>query len=244
MPATQRTGQSPGPAREARAGVVRRLYDWTLHWAETPHAQWALFALAFAASSFFPIPPDVLLIAMALARPRRAFRYAAICAVGSVVGGCLGYAIGRFGMIAVGIPLLDLYGYTEQFHELRLAFAAHGFFWIFVAALTPIPYKVFTIAAGAAYPDVTIWVLIAASILGRSLRFFAVAAMLRLFGRSVKRLIERYFNLATLVFVVLLVLGFLCVRLLRSEDEGGQPPPNVTDERPAHALPANDDAAP
>jgi len=206
---------------QKRRGIHRRLYDWTIHWAKTPYAQWALFIHAFAASSFFPIPPDVLLIAMALAHPKRALRYGAICLAGSVSGAVLGYYIGRFGMAAIGYPLLETYSYTAEFNELKTLFAAHGFMWILLAALTPIPFKVFTIAAGAAHPDVSLGVLLAASIVGRGIRFFAVAGLLRIFGKHIANFIERYFNLCTIAFGVALVLGFLCMNFLFDGNEAG-----------------------
>jgi membrane protein YqaA with SNARE-associated domain len=212
---------SDGADLQERPGIVRRIYDWTIRWAESPHAQWALFALAFAEASFFPIPPDVLLIAMALARPKRALRYAAICLAGSVCGAVLGYYIGRFGMDAIGYPLLETYGATDAFNEVKAGFAENAFLWIFLAAFTIIPYKVFTIAAGTAYPDVTLGVLIGASILGRGLRFFALAGLLRIFGKKIERFIERYFNLCTIAFCVLAVLGFLCMHFLFDGDEAG-----------------------
>lgn len=202
------------PAEMKRPGPIRRMYLWTIGWAETPYAGWALFVLAFSGSSFFPIPPDVLLIAMALGAPRKSLRYAGICLAGSVMGGCLGYGIGMFLFEAVGRPILSFYHYGDQFEELCVRFADHGFFYIFVAALTPIPYKVFTIAAGVSHSHVPLGVLVAASVVGRGLRFFAVGVLFRLFGAPVKRFIDRYFNLLTVLFVILLVLGLLCVRIL------------------------------
>ncbi len=211
--------QSPGtkelpPLSAGKAGPLRRLYDWTIHWAETPYGPWALLLLAFAEASFFPIPPDVLLIAMALGAPKKSFRYAGICLAGSVVGGCAGYLIGMCFFEAVGRPMLSFYHHLAQFEQLQAQFAEHGFLVIFMAALTPIPYKVFTIAAGVSHAHVPLTVLIAASVVGRGLRFFAVGALLRLFGNRVRRFIDRYFNLVTIAFVVLLVLGFICVKIL------------------------------
>lgn len=207
-----------------RPGVVRRLYNWTIHWAATPYAAVALFVLAFSEASFFPIPPDVLLIAMALGAPRHSLRYAALCTAGSVLGGCLGYYIGASLFETVGKPILEVYGYEEQFAELSAGFAAHGFGFIFVAALTPIPYKVFTIAAGVCHADVSLGVLLLASVTGRGLRFFAQGVLFRLCGAPIKRFIERYFNLLTVAFVVLLVLGFACVKLLLDHGESEPTP--------------------
>ncbi len=218
-------GRKPGP--------LRRLYRWTIHWAETPYGPLALFLLAFAEASFFPIPPDVLLIALALGAPALALRFAGLCTLGSVVGGLLGYVIGMFFFQAVGEPVLSFYHYMEEFRSLGEAFASHGFLYIFAAALTPIPYKVFTIAAGVWHEQVPLLVLVAASVVGRGLRFFAVGLLFRLFGAPVRRFIERYFNLLTVVFVLLLVLGFLCVTILTGC--GGREP-----SLPEAAGPVND----
>jgi len=199
-------------AAPRRPHVVRRLYDWVLHWAETPYGTPALGVLAFAESSFFPVPPDVLLIALAVSKPKRSFRYATVCSVASVAGGFFGYLIGFALMEAVGIPLLKTYGYLDEFKELSAKFEAYQFWGVLLAALTPIPYKVFTIAAGSVHMNLLFFAV--ASLFGRSARFFAVAALIRCFGSPVKRLIERYFNLATFLFFVLLVLGFVVVRYL------------------------------
>jgi len=217
---------APDDAPVPRPGPVRRLYDWTIHWAATPQAVRALFLLALAEASFFPVPPDVLLIAMALGTPRKSPRYAAVCTAGSVLGGILGYAIGMFFFQAVGRPILEFYHYTEEFARLSAGFGQHGFLFIFIAALTPIPFKVFTIAAGVCHADVPLVVLLAASVVGRGLRFFTVGILFRLFGPPIQRFIDRYFNLLTILFVVLLVVGFLCVRIFagESEDESGPPP--------------------
>ena len=190
----------------------RRLYDWVLHWADTPYGTPALGVLSFCESSFFPVPPDVLLIALAVSKPRRSFGYAFVCSAASVLGGFLGYLIGLALMEAVGIPLLETYGYLEQFRELSARLEAYQFWGVLLAALTPIPYKVFTIAAGSVHMDLLLFGL--ASVLGRSARFYAVAGLIRLFGPTVKRFIDRYFNLATFLFFVLLVLGFVVVKYL------------------------------
>lgn len=217
-------GRETPACSPTKPGPLRRLYLWTIHWAETPYALWALFLVALARSSVFPIPPDVLLIAMALGAPKRSLRFAGVCLVGSVLGGCLGYLIGMFFFEAMGRPILSFYGYLDQFYELSTRFGQHGFLFIFIAALTPIPYNVFTIAAGVCHADVPFAAFVAASVVGRGLRFFAVGALFMLFGRPIKRFIDRYFNLLTVAFVVLLVLGFLCVRLFAG-DAGRQEPP-------------------
>ena len=196
-----------------RRGPIRRLYDWTIHWADTPYAVWALFLLAFASSSFFPIPPDVLLIAMALAAPRKSLRYAGLCLVGSVAGGLLGYLIGMSFYESLGRPIIEFYGLTDKFQVLTASFGRHGFFAILAAALTPIPYKVFTISAGFCHESVPIGVLFAASVIGRGLRFFTLGVLFKLWGVHIKDFVERYFNLLTIVFLLLLVLGFIFVKI-------------------------------
>ncbi len=195
-------------------GLVKGLYRWMLHWAETPYGTPALLALSFAESSFFPIPPDVLQIALSISKPRRSFYYAAVSVVGSVLGAVLGWYIGA----ALWAGLHDFFmtyvpGVNQaNFDTVQRLYAEYGFLAIATAAFTPIPYKVFTIAAGVF--GITLPVLIAASILGRSARFFTVATCIFFFGPSVKRWIDTYFELATIVFCVLLVGGFLVIKLL------------------------------
>ena len=198
--------------QSADRGYIRALYDWTIRWARSPYAPWALFALAFAEASFFPIPPDALLIAMAVAVPRKSLRYGAICTAGSVAGGCAGYAIGMFFFETAAVPLLDFYHAWDAYRAISTGFRAHGFLYVFTSALTPIPYKVFTIAAGVC--GVSLPVLIAASAVGRGLRFMAQGALFRVFGPQIKAFIERYFNILTVVFFILLIGGFAAVKLL------------------------------
>ncbi|MFC1620277.1 YqaA family protein [Candidatus Neomarinimicrobiota bacterium] len=189
---------------------LRRLYDWVLHWAETPYGAPALFLLAFAESSFFPIPPDVLLIALAVSVPSRAFWFALICMTGSVTGAYLGYGLGYFGWEAVGKPLVELYNGQETMAWIRGQYESYGFWGILVAALTPIPYKVFTIASGLFHFNLGTFT--AASLLGRSLRFFAVGTLIFYAGPPVKELIDRHFNLMATLFAVLLVGGFMVIK--------------------------------
>ena len=217
--ASDRLGPAPKTGR--KAGPFRRMYQWTIHWAQTPYALWALLIVAFVEASFFPIPPDVLLIAMALARPRRSLWYAGLCTFGSVMGALLGYAIGMFLFEAVGRPLIQFYGAWNTYLRLSEGFRQNGFLWVFAAALTPIPYKVFTIASGACSLSLT--VMIVASVIGRGLRFFGVGALFMLFGPPIKRFVERYFNVLTVAFLVLLVLGFLLVKVLW-RGKGAHPP--------------------
>ena len=190
---------------------LRRLKAWVEGYADKPHAQWALFWIAFAESSFFPIPPDVLLIAMAVMVPRRAFRYAFICSLGSVLGGMFGYLIGLAFFETIGKPIIDFYGAQGHYAQVQQLYEAHAFWAILTAAFTPIPYKVFTIAAGAF--EVSFATLVTASVLGRSARFFLVSALFYFFGSPIKSFIDRYFEILTVVFLVLLIGGFVVVRL-------------------------------
>lgn len=192
--------------------MFRRLYDWVLRWANRPHALLALFLLAVAESSFFPIPPDVLLIAMALAAPGRSFRYAGLCTVGSVLGGVIGYGIGLVLIDSIGMPILTFYGATDKYEYIRVLYDRYDAWAVGIAGFTPIPYKVFTIAAGAF--KINFWVFVLASIAGRAGRFFLVAALIYRFGPSIKGFIDRYFNILTIVFFALLILGFIVVKYL------------------------------
>ena len=191
---------------------LRRLYDWVLHWAETPYGVPALFALAVAESSFFPVPPDLLLIALAVALPKRAFWFALVCLAGSLSGAFIGYGIGYFGWETIGQPLINFYDGHEIMAEIKLKYDTYGFWGVFVAALTPIPYKVFTIASGLFQFRLDTFTL--ASILGRGLRFFAVGAMIYYFGAPVKTAIDKNFNLMVTIFMVLLVGGVLLIKWL------------------------------
>ncbi|HBH61162.1 MAG TPA: cytochrome B [Nitrospiraceae bacterium] len=189
---------------------IKKLYDWVLHWAETPYGIPALFLLAFAESSFFPVPPDVLLIALAISMPRKSFKYALICTVGSVLGGILGYGIGHYGYEAVGKPIVDFYHGQGIMDTIKLQYDRHGFIGILIAAVTPIPYKVFTIASGVFEFD--FWLFIIGSIIGRSTRFFLVAGLIWKFGPSIKEFIDKYFNLLCWVFMILLIGGFILIK--------------------------------
>lgn len=192
--------------------LFKRLYDWVLHWAETPYAMPALFVLAFCESSFFPIPPDVLLIALAISIPKRSFRYALACSVASVLGGALGYLIGYKFMELAGIPILEFYGYMDQFIRLKELFQAYDFWVVGMAGFTPIPYKVFTITSGACSIDFLRFMI--ASVVSRSARFFLVATLIFFFGEPIKGFIDKYFNLLSIVFFALIVLGFVVIKYL------------------------------
>lgn len=190
--------------------LLRRLYDWVLHWAETPYGAPALFILAFAESSFFPVPPDVLLIALSLSVPKKFLRYALICTAGSVLGGILGFYIGVQFWDIVGKNIIFRYIDPEGFKVVRQYFLKYEAWAVAVAGFTPIPYKVFTISAGFFRADFSVFVI--ASALSRGMRFFLVAGLIYAFGPRIKSFIDRYFNILTIVFVVLLIGGFLLLR--------------------------------
>ena len=192
--------------------MVRKLYDWTLHWSGTRYALPALAVLSFVESSFFPIPPDVLLIAMVVAVPSIWLRSALVCSVASVLGGMLGYLIGWQFMDLIGMRIVDLYHFQPQFEKIGAMYNEHQAWAVGAAGFTPLPYKVFTIAAGAFKIDFPTFVF--ASAASRSARFFLVAALIYKFGPAVKALIEKYFNLFTIGFFVLLVLGFIALKFV------------------------------
>ncbi len=191
---------------------LRRLYDWVLHWAETPYGEPALFLIALAEASFFPIPPDVLLIVLALSIPKRAFRYAGECLAGSLLGGALGYLIGLFLFDTVGIRIIEFYGLMEQYYKFQLWYEKYNFWIIFTAGFTPLPYKVFTISAGVAKVNFLIFFI--ASLVSRGARFFLVSGLIWKFGEPIKDFIEKYFDKLVVVFTILLLGGFFAIKLI------------------------------
>ena len=200
--------QNPTP----RVGPIRRLYDWTLKWADHPLGPWALFVLAFAESSFFPIPPDVLVLALCAGAPKKAFKFAAICTAGSVLGGMAGYGIGLWGFDTIGEPIVKFYHGEAVMEKIKVWYEEYGFLGNLIAAITPIPYKVFTITSGVfEYPFVQ---FVIASIIGRSFRFFVEAAIFYFCGAAVKVWIERYFNWFAWGFMILLIGGFALLKLM------------------------------
>jgi|TARA_B100000315_G_scaffold259407_1_gene315353 membrane protein YqaA with SNARE-associated domain len=191
---------------------IKQLYNWVLHWADTPYALLALIILAVAESSFFPVPVDILLIALAVSVPMKSFIYASYTSLFSVVGGVLGYVIGLQLMDLIGYPIIEFYGYEDQFKSLSITFQNYNFITILTAALTPIPYKVFTITAGAVGAD--FWEFLVASAIGRTARFFAVSALIYYFGEKIKFYIEKYFNILTIIFGLLLIGGFVLIKVV------------------------------
>ena len=194
--------------------TFRRLYDWILSWAETPYGVPALAVLAFVEASFFPIPPDVLLMALALALPKKAYRFALVAALGSVIGGALGYLIGWGLWDSVG-PWFYQYvpGVTpEGFTQVGGLFEQYGFWIIFAAGFTPIPYKIFTIAAGVFSLNFPIFLL--ASLFGRGLRFFIVASLFYYLGEPARKLIDKYFNLLSILLLIAIIGVILLLKYL------------------------------
>ncbi len=199
---------------------IRRVYDWVLHWAETPYGTPALFILAFAESSFFPIPPDVLLIALAVSIRTRAFKYALVCSLGSVFGGMLGYFIGHelwytkdsFSSFA-NFFFNYIPGFTpEVFYKVRQMYDENAFWVVFSAGFTPIPYKIITIAGGVSKINIPLFLI--ASTVSRSLRFFLVAGIIWKFGAPITAWIDKYFNKLAILFTLLLIGGFAMVQLM------------------------------
>ncbi len=192
--------------------MLRDVYHRTLALAASPRAGWWLAVVAFAEASFFPIPPDVLLIPMALARPEQAWRLALICTIGSVCGGALGYFIGYAVFNQLARPVLEFYGYGAKFAAFQAMYAQWGLWVILVKGLTPIPYKIVTIASGAA--KFNFWMFMAASAATRGARFFLVATLLHFWGDKVKDFIERRLTLVTTGVAVGVVGGFVVLRLM------------------------------
>lgn len=192
--------------------MIRRLYDWTLSLASSPHAMWALAAVAFVESSVFPIPPDLLMIPMIIAQPSKAFRIAAIATICSVLGGLLGYWIGAGLYESVGRPVLEFYGKDVYFEDFALRYNDWGAWAVLIAGVTPFPYKVITILSGST--GLNLGVFLISSVVARGLRFYVVAWLLWKFGAPIREFIERRLGLVFTVFVVVLLGGFYAVRYL------------------------------
>ena len=192
--------------------MLKRLYDWTLGLAQHPHALWALAVVAFAESSFFPIPPDIIMIPMIIARPNRAFLIAGVALVASVLGGMLGYAIGAFAYETLGQPMLASLGKADAMAAFAERFNGVGFWAVLTAGVTPFPYKVITIMSG--WTAMPLGTFIVTSIIARGLRFFIVALLLWKFGAPIRDFIEKRLGLMFILFVLLLIAGFSVVRFL------------------------------
>lgn len=193
--------------------LLYRLKAWVESFAAKPYATWALFGIAFTESSFFPIPPDVLLIALGVAQPRRAFWFALVCTVGSVSGAFLGYYIGYAFFETIGSHIVAFYGFTDQFQLVLDKYQENAWTAIIIAGFTPIPYKVFTIAAGF-QETIDLTTLALASLVGRASRFFLVGGLLFAFGPTMKEYLDKYLERLTLALAVLFVLGILAVKYI------------------------------
>lgn len=190
--------------------MLRRLYDWVIAFAEKPYGPWALFILALAESSFFPVPPDVLLIALCVGAPRKSFLFASLCTAGSVIGAAFGYLIGLEFYELLGRPIIDFYSAEERYLQVRDLYHNWDALAVGIAGFSPIPYKVFTIAAGAF--QINFFTFMLASVVSRGARFFLVAGLIYWLGPEIKTFVDRYFNLLTVVFVILLVGGFVLIK--------------------------------
>ena len=190
--------------------MLRSLYDWTIRLAAHRNAHWALAVVSFVESSVFPIPPDVVLIPMVLSQRHKAWAYAAICTVASVVGGIFGYAIGYFLFDTLGQTILNFYGYQDAFANFAARYNEYGVWIVLIAGFTPFPYKVITIASGVTHLNFVVFML--ASIVARGARFFIVAGLLWWFGEPIRAFIDRYFGLLSFAFMALLIGGFVLLR--------------------------------
>ena len=192
--------------------MSRRLYDWAMREAAGPRAVPALAVLSFAESSFFPLPPEVMLVPMCLADRRRALYFAAICTIASVLGGLAGYAIGYYTFETIGLWIIRIYGGGDKFESLRNLYQEWGFWFILIKGLTPIPYKLVTIASGVFKLDLSVFVI--ASIITRGIRFFAEAALLHFYGEPVRTFIERHLGPITWISLFILIGAYVAVRYL------------------------------
>ncbi len=205
-------GRVEVPEEVKKISLLQRVYQRCMEWIATPAGIWALFFIALAESSFFPIPPDVFLIALCIGNPRKSFKYAAVCSAGSVIGGALGYGLGLGFMDSIGQQILNWYGLHEKYDVVQDLYRQYDALAVGAAGFTPLPYKLFTITAGAFKINFVTFIVVSA--LSRSARFFIVSALIYRFGGPVQYFINRYFNILTVVFLLLLGGGFALVKLL------------------------------
>jgi len=202
--------------------LLRSLYDWVIRLSEHPKSLWALATVSFVESSFFPIPPDVMLVPMVLAQRAKAWLIAGVCTISSVLGGFFGYAIGYFFFATIGQGLIEIYGLQGSLDEFRCQFAEYGLWVILIKGLTPIPYKLVTIASGVAHFDLVVFGL--ASLVTRGARFYLEAALLYVYGEPIRTFIEKHLTMVTTALVLVVVAGFLMVGAF----EGPSCPTRVT----------------
>lgn len=198
--------------QEKKPGIVRRLYDWMLSWAESKWGAIALFLFALCESIFFPVPPDVLLIALCIGCVSKSFKYAAICTAGSVLGAIVGFGLGAFCWELVDSWFIPSIFSQEAFDNVGLKYSEWNFWLVFTAGFTPIPYKLITISAGVFLGVADFWIFIIASLVSRGARFMLVAGLIYKFGAPIKKFIDKYFNLCALAFTVLLIGGFVLIK--------------------------------
>jgi membrane protein YqaA with SNARE-associated domain len=188
--------------------LFRKLYDWTLEKSKDPKAPWFLAIISFVESSFFPIPPDIILIPMVITKRAKAWLFAFICTISSVLGGVAGYFIGYFFYLTIGEFIIELYSYQNEYSDFKSKYEGEIWLWfVFFAGLTPFPFKIITIASGALKINMISFVAIA--LVSRGLRFYLVATLLKFFGNYIKEYIDKYFNILTFVFFILLIGGFI-----------------------------------
>lgn len=192
--------------------LTRKIYDYTLDLAGRKNALAWLFAISFIESSFFPIPPDIMIIPMVLATPKQAYKIAGVALIASILGGYLGYAIGVFGFEMIAKPLLTFYGYMDGFTKFENYYHQYGAWIVFGAGITPFPYKIITIASGVVRLDLVVFTI--ASILARGFRFYIIAWLLKRFGTPMKTFIEKNLNLLSIIFLILLIGGFAIIKWL------------------------------
>jgi len=195
-----------------KLSLLQRVYNRCMEWIQTPAGVWALFFIALAESSFFPIPPDVFLIALCVGAPKKSFKFALICSLGSVIGGAIGYGLGLGFMDTVGQQILDWYGLADKYAVVQGLYQQYDALAVGAAGFTPLPYKLFTITAGAFKIDFVTFMLV--SLAARSARFFLVSALIYKFGAPVQYFINRYFNILTLIFLGLLIGGFVLIKIV------------------------------
>lgn len=191
--------------------IIRKTYDLMLKWSASPNAMFWLFLVAFAESSFFPIPPDIMLIPMILATPTKAWKIAGVATLASLIGGYFGYAIGVFAFDMIAEPILNFYHALDKFHTFENYYHQYGAWIVFGAGITPFPYKIITIASGVVHLDLIVFTI--ASILARGMRFFVVAWLLKKYGEPMKYFIDKHLGKLSILFLILLIAGFVAVKL-------------------------------
>ena len=191
--------------------LVRKIYDSVIHLSASRHALSWLFVISFVESSFFPIPPDIMLIPMILANPKQAWKIAGVCTIASVIGAYLGYIIGFYFFELIAEPLLQFYGYLDKFNEFKNLYSEYGAWIVFGAGVTPFPYKIITIASGVVKLNLVVFTI--ASIIARGLRFFVIAWLLKAYGEKMRIFIEKNLGWLSVLFLLLLIGGFLLIKV-------------------------------